>query len=59
MDVFRSWYGPVHKAFAALPADQALALETELTALLNTLNRAAPDSLVVPSEYLEIVITCR
>ena len=59
IEVFRSWYGPVHKAFAALPAEQALALETELTVLLNQLNRAAPDSLVVPSEYLEVVITCR
>jgi SAM-dependent methyltransferase len=59
IDVFRSWYGPVHKAFAALPVEQALALETDLIALLNKLNRAAPDSLVVPSEYLEIVITRR
>ena len=24
IDVFRTWYGPVHKAFAALPADEAL-----------------------------------
>jgi ubiquinone/menaquinone biosynthesis C-methylase UbiE len=59
VDVFRSWYGPVHKAFAALPAEQALALEADLTTLLNTLNRAAPGSLVVPSEYLEVVITLR
>ena len=59
IEVFRSWYGPVHKAFAALPAEQALALETDLTVLLNQLNRAAPDSLVVPSEYLEVVITRR
>ncbi|WP_395056415.1 class I SAM-dependent methyltransferase [Polaromonas sp.] len=59
IEVFRSWYGPVHKAFAALPAEQALALETDLTVLLNQLNRAAPGSLVVPSEYLEVVITCR
>ncbi len=57
IDVFRSWYGPVHKAFAALPTEQALALETELTTLLNKLNRAEQDSLIVPSEYLEVVIT--
>ena len=31
IDVFRTWYGPVHKAFAALPADSALALERDLT----------------------------
>ncbi|OSZ75061.1 class I SAM-dependent methyltransferase [Hydrogenophaga sp. IBVHS1] len=57
IDVFRTWYGPVHKAFAALPADKAQALEADLTALLNGLNQAGPGSLVVPSEYLEIVIT--
>jgi ubiquinone/menaquinone biosynthesis C-methylase UbiE len=57
IEVFRSWYGPVHKAFAALPPEQAVALANDLTVLLNDLNRAAPDSLVVPSEYLEIVIT--
>ena len=54
--VFRTWYGPVHKAFAALPSDKAEALHQDLTDLLNRLNRAGRDSLVVPSEYLEIVI---
>jgi SAM-dependent methyltransferase len=57
IDVFRSWYGPVHKAFASLPADKAAALTRDLTATLNELNRGGPGSLVVPSEYLEIVIT--
>ena len=59
IDVFRTWYGPVHKAFAALPADQGAALERDLTELLDRLNRAGPGSLVVPSEYLEIVVTRR
>ena len=57
IDVFRTWYGPVHKAFAALPADKAAALEQDLTELLNQLNVAGAASLVVPSEYLEIVVT--
>jgi len=57
IDVFRTWYGPVHKAFAALPADKATALEQELTQLLNRMNRAGADSLIAPSEYLEIVVT--
>ncbi|MDO8286065.1 MAG: class I SAM-dependent methyltransferase [Rhodoferax sp.] len=56
IDVFRTWYGPVHKAFAALPADSAVALEKDLTDLLNRMNRAGDASLVIPSEYLEIVI---
>jgi len=59
IDIFRTWYGPVHKAFAALPADKAAALEHDLTDLLNRMNRAGAGSLVVPSEYLEIVITRR
>jgi ubiquinone/menaquinone biosynthesis C-methylase UbiE len=57
IDVFRTWYGPVHKAFAALSADGAVALERDLAALLESMNRAGPTSLVVPSEYLEVVIT--
>jgi SAM-dependent methyltransferase len=59
IDVFRTWYGPVHKAFAALPADQGAALEHDLTELVDRLNRAGPGSLVVPSEYLEVVATRR
>jgi ubiquinone/menaquinone biosynthesis C-methylase UbiE len=59
VDVFRQWYGPVHKAFAALPGDKALVLEQELLALLNEMNTAGPDSLVVPSAYLEVVVTKR
>jgi len=59
IEVFRTWYGPVHKAFAALPAEGAATLEGDLTELLNGMNRAGPGSLVVPSEYLEVVITRR
>ena len=59
IEVFRTWYGPIHKAFAALPADAAMALERDLTDLLNRMNRAGAASLVVPSEYLEVVITRR
>jgi ubiquinone/menaquinone biosynthesis C-methylase UbiE len=59
IDVFRKWYGPTHKAFAALPADKGAALERDMTDLLNRLNSAGPASLVVPSEYAEVVITRR
>jgi ubiquinone/menaquinone biosynthesis C-methylase UbiE len=55
--VFRELYGPVHKAFCALDAAGAASLERAITALLDELNAGGPDSLVVPSEYLEIVIT--
>ena len=59
IEVFRTWYGPIHKAFASLPADGAIALEHDLTELLNGMNRSGSTSLVVPSEYLEIVVTRR
>ena len=57
IDVFRTWYGPVHKAFGALPTDGAAALARDLTDLLTRHNVAGPTSLVVPSEYLEVVVT--
>ena len=56
IEIFKAWYGPVHKAFAALPTDKAAALQSDLTELLNNFNRGGAQSLVVPSEYLEIVI---
>lgn len=59
IEVFRNWYGPIHKAFAALPPGGALALERDLTDLLTRMNRAGTASLVVPSEYLEVVVTRR
>lgn len=59
IDVFRTWYGPVHKAFLTLSAADAAGLESDLTELLNRLNRAGPNSLVIPSEYLEVIITRR
>jgi SAM-dependent methyltransferase len=57
VQVFRDLYGPTHKAFNALDAAGAVSLERAITALLDELNTAGPSSLVVPSEYLEIVIT--
>ncbi|MDO9291168.1 MAG: class I SAM-dependent methyltransferase [Hydrogenophaga sp.] len=57
VQVFRELYGPTHKAFAALDAQAGQSLERAITALLEELNVGGPQSLVVPSEYLEIVIT--
>ena len=57
IEVFRTWYGPVNKAFAAQTPEKAQALAAELAELLDSLNRAGPASLVVPSEYLEVVVT--
>lgn len=57
LEVFRSYYGPLLKAFAALGPDAGQALEQDILALLGQLNTAGQASLVVPSEYLEVVIT--
>ena len=57
VDVFRTYYGPVHKAFAALDADRQAALEADLIALLRRADRGGAAGLVVPAEYLETVIT--
>jgi ubiquinone/menaquinone biosynthesis C-methylase UbiE len=57
MQVFRDYYGPVHKAFAALDEQGVLALEQDLFALLDRFNTAGETSLVVPGEYLEVVVT--
>lgn len=57
IQVFRDFYGPTHKAFATLDAAGQRALQRDLTALLDAMNTAGAASLVIPSEYLEVVIT--
>jgi ubiquinone/menaquinone biosynthesis C-methylase UbiE len=57
LDVFRRFYGPVLKAFAALDANGQSALETDLIALLRRADRGGASGLVVPADYLETVIT--
>jgi ubiquinone/menaquinone biosynthesis C-methylase UbiE len=59
LDIFKTYYGPVLKTYAALaPAAQA-ALDQDLLDLIGRFNKAADGTMVVPSEYLEIVITRR
>jgi ubiquinone/menaquinone biosynthesis C-methylase UbiE len=57
LDIFRSYYGPVLKTFAALDPAKQQALQQDLLALVGQFNRANDGTVVVPSEYLEIVIT--
>jgi ubiquinone/menaquinone biosynthesis C-methylase UbiE len=57
VDVFRNYYGPVHKAFAALDANGQAALQRDLFDLIERCNRSGDSTMVVPSEYLEIVVT--
>ena len=59
LDVFKTYYGPLLKAFAALEPRAQSALSGDLIALIKQFNRSGDDSMVVPSDYLEIVITRR
>ncbi|ARP97637.1 class I SAM-dependent methyltransferase [Pseudorhodoplanes sinuspersici] len=57
LDVFKTHYGPVLKTFAALDTVNQEALQHDLLALVCQFNRTDDGTMVVPSEYLEIVIT--
>jgi hypothetical protein len=57
LQVFHDYYGPTHKAFAALDPSKQQGLANDILALLERFNIAGPASLVVPGEYLEVVIT--
>jgi ubiquinone/menaquinone biosynthesis C-methylase UbiE len=57
LDVFRTWYGPVLRTFAALAPSAQSALERDLIELVDRFNRSRDGSMIVPSEYLEVVIT--
>jgi ubiquinone/menaquinone biosynthesis C-methylase UbiE len=56
VDVFRRWYGPVLKAFEALAPDGQQHLEQDLLSLIQSFNRSGDATMVVPAEYLEVVI---
>ena len=59
MEIFGTYYGPMLKAFAALEAPQQKGLREDLLALIARMNKADDGTMVVPSEYLEVVITKR
>ncbi|HVC10352.1 MAG TPA: class I SAM-dependent methyltransferase [Burkholderiales bacterium] len=59
IDVFKTYYGPMLKAFAALEEGKRAALLADMQALIGRLNRADDGTMVVPGEYLEVVIVRR
>ncbi|MBN9025383.1 MAG: class I SAM-dependent methyltransferase, partial [Rhizobiales bacterium] len=59
LDIFRRFYGPTLKAFGALDAAGQTALADDIAALIARFNKAEDGTLVVPSDYLEIVIIKR
>ena len=56
IQIFRDYYGPVLKAFAALDEAGQEALHGALLSLLERFNRGGRETLIVPSDYLEVVI---
>ena len=56
MDVFRTYYGPIHKAFLAL-GDKGAALEADMEALCQRFNRDPDGGFTLPSQYAEVIIT--
>ena len=59
LDVFRTFYGPLQKAFGALDSTKQESLAADLIALAERFNRATDGSLVAPGQYAEVVIRRR
>jgi ubiquinone/menaquinone biosynthesis C-methylase UbiE len=56
VDFFRTYYGPVHKAFLALDTTGQTALASDLDETIRRFNTARDGSMRVPSEYAEIIV---
>jgi SAM-dependent methyltransferase len=59
LNIFKTYYGPTNRAFAALDSAGQSALDAEITDLLNRMNRGGKNTLIVPGEYVEVVVTTR
>ena len=57
LEISRTYFGPTNRAFAALDQDGQTALRSDLLALTGRMNRGGSDTLIVPAEYLQAVIT--
>lgn len=56
LEIFKTYYGPTNRAFAALDPAKGAALEADILELMERMNRGGGETLVVPSEYLEVVV---
>lgn len=59
LDVFKTFYGPILKAFAALDADAQAGLRHDLLGVVGEFNRANDGTMAAPGEYLEVVVNRR
>ena len=55
LEVFRTYYGPLTKAFGSLDADRQEAYAADLRSLVARFNRSGDETVAVPSDYLEVV----
>jgi ubiquinone/menaquinone biosynthesis C-methylase UbiE len=56
LEVFRTYYGPVNKAYGALDAGRQAELTRDILALIERENRSGDGTMVLPAEYLEVAI---
>jgi hypothetical protein len=56
---FRSYYGPMHKAFDSLDSEEREALKRDLEELIGDWNISGDETAVLPSDYLEVVAVRR
>jgi len=59
LNVFETYYGPIHRAIGSLDQQGQVELRNDLYALIVRSNRACDGTMKVPSEYLEVLITKR
>jgi hypothetical protein len=59
LGIFRAYYGPMLKAFEMLEEAGGKALARDIIDLVGCFNTSNDETMVVPSEYLEVVITKR
>jgi hypothetical protein len=59
LDIFRTYYGPMLKAFETLEVAGGKALARDIIDLVGRFNTSGDETMVVPSEYLEVVIAKR
>ena len=57
IEYWRTFYGPTLKAFEAVGESGREALEADMLELIGRFNAADDGTMVVPSEYLEVVIS--
>ena len=57
VDLFRTWYGPTVRAFAALDEQGRRGYFTDLVKLWTEANTAGPEATRVESEYLAVIAT--